>query len=72
MPLSIGMIAVFGALRGYGPSLPVLYSATFLMGVGVAVTQPVFPALVREWFPRKIAIATANPPPRTHSQGFHL
>jgi CP family cyanate transporter-like MFS transporter len=29
------------------------------MGLGVAVTQPAFPALVREWFPRRIAIATA-------------
>lgn len=52
-------IATFGALRGLGPSAPVLYTSTFLMGVGVAVTQPVFPALVREWFPRRIAIATA-------------
>jgi MFS transporter, CP family, cyanate transporter len=50
---------VFGALRGFGPSVPVLFTATFLMGVGVAVTQPAFPALVREWFPRRIAIATA-------------
>src|SRR5437879_13408456 len=29
------------------------------MGVGVAVRQPAFPSLVREWFPRRIAIATA-------------
>jgi len=55
----LGAIALFGALRGFGPSAPVLFSATFLMGVGVAVTQPAFPALVREWFPRRIAIATA-------------
>ncbi|HKW58256.1 MAG TPA: MFS transporter [Candidatus Dormibacteraeota bacterium] len=55
----LGSVAVFGALRGFGPSVPVLYSATFLMGVGVAVTQPAFPAIVREWFPRRIAIATA-------------
>lgn len=55
----LGAIAVFGALRGFGPSPPVLFSATFLMGVGVAVTQPAFPSLVREWFPRRIAIATA-------------
>ena len=55
----LGSVAVFGALRGFGPSVPVLFSATFLMGVGVAVTQPAFPALVREWFPRRIAIATA-------------
>lgn len=55
----LGAIAVFGALRGFGPSLPTLFGATFLMGLGVAVTQPAFPALVREWFPRRIAIATA-------------
>jgi CP family cyanate transporter-like MFS transporter len=55
----LGSIAVFGALRGLGPSAPILFSATFLMGVGVAVTQPAFPSLVREWFPRRIAIATA-------------
>src|SRR2546428_4797478 len=55
----LGSVALFGALRGYGPSVPVLFTSTFLMGVGVAVTQPAFPSLVREWFPRRIAIATA-------------
>jgi MFS transporter, CP family, cyanate transporter len=55
----LGSVAVFGALRGYGPSEPVLFASTFLMGVGIAVTQPAFPSIVREWFPRRIAIATA-------------
>src|SRR5690242_9324707 len=55
----LGTVGIFGALRGFGPSVPVLFTATFLMGVGVAVTQPAFPSLVREWFPRRIAIATA-------------
>ena len=57
--IGLGMVGVFSALRGFGPSTPVLYTATFLMGVGVAVSQPAFPSLVREWFPRRIAIATA-------------
>ena len=57
--IGLGAVGVFGALRGYGPSVPVLFGSTFLMGVGVAVTQPAFPHLVREWFPRRIAIATA-------------
>jgi CP family cyanate transporter-like MFS transporter len=35
------------------------------MGVGVAVSQPAFPSLVREWFPRRIAIAAA-----VYSTGF--
>jgi CP family cyanate transporter-like MFS transporter len=55
----LGFIALFGALRGIGPSTPVLFGTTFLMGLGVAFGQPAFPSLVREWFPRKIAIATA-------------
>lgn len=55
----LGMVAVFGALRGFGPSSGMLFTATFLMGAGIAVSQPVFPALVREWFPRRIAVATA-------------
>jgi CP family cyanate transporter-like MFS transporter len=57
--VGLGCVAVFGALRGFGPSTPVLFTATFLMGAGIAVSQPAFPSLVREWFPRRIAIATA-------------
>jgi CP family cyanate transporter-like MFS transporter len=59
--LAVGLVcvAVFGALRGLGPSTSVLFTATFLMGVGIAVSQPAFPSLVREWFPRRIAVATA-------------
>jgi len=55
----LGLVAIFGALRGAGSSPAILFSATFLMGLGVAVSQPAFPSLVREWFPARIAIATA-------------
>ena len=61
----LGFVALFGALRGLGPSTPVLFGATFLMGVGIAVSQPAFPSLIREWFPRRIAVATA-----VYSTGF--
>jgi CP family cyanate transporter-like MFS transporter len=57
--VGLGCVAIFGGLRGFGPSTPVLFTATFLMGVGIAVSQPAFPSLVREWFPRRIAVATA-------------
>ena len=57
--VGLGLVALFGALRGVGPSTTVIFSATFLMGLGVAVSQPAFPSLVREWFPTRIAIATA-------------
>jgi CP family cyanate transporter-like MFS transporter len=59
LAVGLGCVALFGALRGFGPSTPVLFSATFMMGLGIAVSQPAFPSLVREWFPRRIAIATA-------------
>ncbi|MHB8611770.1 MAG: MFS transporter [Candidatus Dormibacteraceae bacterium] len=59
LAVGLGCVAVFGALRGAGPSTTVLFTTTFLMGVGIAVSQPAFPSLVREWFPRRIAIATA-------------
>jgi CP family cyanate transporter-like MFS transporter len=55
----LGLVAVFGATRGLGPSVRVLFTSTFVMGLGVAVSQPAFPTIVREWFPRRIAIATA-------------
>jgi CP family cyanate transporter-like MFS transporter len=57
--VGLGLVATFGAIRGLGPSVPILFSATFLMGLGVAVSQPAFPTLVREWFPARIALATA-------------
>src|SRR5437763_16443289 len=45
--VGLGSAAVFGAVRGYGPSAAVLLAATVLMGVGVAVAQPAFPPLAR-------------------------
>ncbi|HEV2217365.1 MAG TPA: MFS transporter [Candidatus Dormibacteraeota bacterium] len=57
--IGLGTVAVFGALRGFGPTAPVLFAATVLMGIGVAVSQPAFPSLVREWFPARITLATA-------------
>src|SRR5690349_15573026 len=33
--VGVGAIAIFGALRGIGPSTPVLFTATLFMGIGV-------------------------------------
>lgn len=52
------LMAAAGALRGIGPAQFVLFSMTILMGVAVAVTQPTFPSLVRDWFPARIGLAT--------------
>jgi CP family cyanate transporter-like MFS transporter len=55
----LALTALAGAVRGLGSSSAVLLAMTALMGGGVAVSQPAVPALVREWFPRRIGQATA-------------
>ena len=55
----IVVIAVASALRGIGPSVPMLFVMTAAMGAGVAVMQPALPTLVGLWFPARIPLATA-------------
>src|SRR5207237_6206530 len=57
--LGLVIVAVFGAARGTAASAAVLFGSTLLMGVGIAVLQPVIPALVKAWFPSRVGIATA-------------
>jgi CP family cyanate transporter-like MFS transporter len=52
-------VAAFSAGRGVLGSRFVLFGCTLMMGLGVAVLQPSMPALVKEWFPAKVGIATA-------------
>jgi len=53
------LVGTTSCLRGVGPSIPMLYSMTLLMGAGVAVMQPALPTLVGQWFPARVALATA-------------
>ncbi len=47
------------ALRGASVDAASLFATTFAMGVGIAVMQPAFPSLVRDWLPAKIGLGTA-------------
>jgi MFS transporter, CP family, cyanate transporter len=53
------VVAVGSACRGIGPSVPILFGMTAVMGAGVAVMQPALPTLVSQWFPARVALATA-------------
>jgi len=57
--IGLAVIAVSGAVRGLGSSIPVLFAMTFLMGCGVAVSQPSLPSLVKGWLPDVIGLGTA-------------
>ncbi len=51
--------AVGSVLRGFGSDVSILFSATALMGCGIAVMQPSMPVLVRTWLPSRIGFGTA-------------
>jgi CP family cyanate transporter-like MFS transporter len=56
--IGLSTIGLGSALRGLGPSTVVLFAATLAMGAGIAISQPTFPALVRQWFPDLVTRAT--------------
>jgi len=51
-------IAISSALRGFGPSIPMLFAMTIVMGAGIATIQPAFPSLARAWFGDRVALGT--------------
>jgi len=51
--------AAASALRSTSGEVGLLYSATILMSLGVAIMQPALPLLVRTWLPDHIAFETA-------------
>ena len=51
--------ALGSAGRGLGPSTPMLFAMTFVMGVGISIMQPALPSLVSEWFETRPGLATA-------------
>jgi CP family cyanate transporter-like MFS transporter len=53
------LAGIASALRGASFDAATLFATTFAMGVGIAVMQPSFPSIVREWLPEKIGLATA-------------
>jgi MFS transporter, CP family, cyanate transporter len=53
------LTALAGAGRGAAGDTWLLYLATLLMGLGVAVIQPTIPTLVREWLPQRVALGAA-------------
>ena len=55
--LTIAGIA--SALRGAVPYTFALYTATIVMGAGIAIMQPALPPLVRQWLPKRVSFATA-------------
>jgi CP family cyanate transporter-like MFS transporter len=58
MVVGLWVIALSSALRGEGPSIAMLFGATLVMGIGIAMIQPAFPTLARTWFGPRTALGT--------------
>jgi len=63
--LGLCIVVAAGAARGIGSSIPVLFAMTLVMSVGIAISQPALPSLVRDWLPDRAGMATA-----VYSNGF--
>jgi len=57
--VGLWVVALSSAFRGAGHSIVILFVLTFVMGLGIAIIQPAFPALVRQWFPTLVPLATS-------------
>jgi MFS transporter, CP family, cyanate transporter len=57
--IGIALTALASAGRGASLDVPMLYVATVLMGIGIAIMQPALPALVRAWVPARVGLGTA-------------
>lgn len=53
------VVASGSALRGVGASVPVLFSMSWLMAIGIALMQPAMPSVTRNWCPAHVGMATA-------------
>lgn len=53
------LLAAAGALRGIGSSSYILFPMTFLMGAGIAISQPSLSSLVRAWLPNRTSLGIA-------------
>ncbi len=58
--IGLGLLGLAGAARGIGPTVAMLYLATFVMGCGLAICQPALPSLVGLWMPKRAAAGTAT------------
>lgn len=57
--IGIVLTALGSAARGLGPSTPMLFLMTFVMGAGISIMQPALPSLVSEWFGSRPGLPTA-------------
>ncbi|MGQ7244511.1 MFS transporter [Salinicola sp. V024] len=59
LTLALAIVALGSAARGLTLSAPVLFTASVVMGLGLAVMQVTVPALLRGWTPSHLGLGSA-------------
>jgi len=59
LTLALAIVALGSGARGLTLSAPVLFSASIVMGLGLAVMQVTVPALLRDWTPSHLGLGSA-------------
>ena len=59
LALALAVVAIGSGARGFTFSAPLLFGASVVMGLGLAVMQVTIPALLRDWTPRHLALGSS-------------
>jgi MFS transporter, CP family, cyanate transporter len=56
--LGLAFVALGGGLRAASPGFAVILIISVVFGIGIGISQPPLPRLMRTWFPRHIGVTT--------------
>jgi CP family cyanate transporter-like MFS transporter len=56
--LGLVLVALGGGLRAAAPGFAVILVISVVFGIGIGISQPPLPRLMRTWFPRRIGVTT--------------
>ncbi len=57
--IGLGLLAAGTLLRAFRLSIPSLFFFTFILSIGITMSQTAVPVLVRRWYPKQIGLVSA-------------
>ncbi len=57
--IGLGLLAAGTLLRAFRLSIPSLFFFTFILSIGITISQTAVPILIRRWYPKQIGLVSA-------------
>ena len=57
--IGLGLLAAGTLLRAFRLSIPSLFFFTFILSIGITMSQTAVPVLIRRWYPKQIGLVSA-------------